>query len=508
LLIQHHYGFIILDVQVFFDGWSAFDVKIKKLEHRIITTAGIFYHAALLMPQQLSTPTTHFLNSISKMNDTITKSFIDWFRSAAPYIHAHRGKTFIISTGGEAVQSPHFSALIHDIALLNSLGIRIVLVYGIRPQIEHCLKNRGVQSHYINGTRITDEIALACAKAACGEVHTEIESLLSMGLTNSPNSYETIGTASGNFITARPVGVREGVDYCYTGEIRRVDTTAIKRRLDEGNIVLIPPIGYSPTGESFNLLTEELASTVAMALGAAKWIYLIENEGIIDSAGQLVRQLTLLEASENENYKKQIPKAVLQACQSGVQRVHLVSRQTEGALLLELFTRDGIGTLISTNPFEHIRKATINDVGGVLTLIQPLEEAGILVRRSREKLETEIEHFTVQERDGMIIACAALYPFVPEKMAELACLAVHSHYRGADRGGALLAFLERQALQSGITHIFVLTTRTAHWFQERGFVATDLDSLPIKRRSLYNYQRNSKVFIKQLSLSLKIKIRH
>jgi len=441
------------------------------------------------------------VKKILKMSETtnknITKSFVDWFRSAAPYIHAHRGSTFVISIGGEAVQAPHFSNLIHDIALLNSLGIRIVLVYGIRPQIEHCLKKR--ESRYINGTRITDEIALCCVKAACGEVHTEIESLLSMGLSNSPSSYETIGTASGNFITARPVGVRDGVDYCYTGEIRRVDAAAIRRRLDEDNIVLIPPIGYSPTGESFNLLTEEVASAVAIALGAAKWLYLIENEGIFDSTGQLVRQLTLLEALENEHYKRQISKSVLQACQNGVQRVQLVSRQTEGALLLELFTRDGIGTLISTNPFEHIRKATINDVGGVLALIQPLEEAGILVRRSREKLEMEIEHFTVQERDGMIIACAALYPFVQEKMAELACLAVHSDYHGADRGGALLAFLEREAHQTGITQIFVLTTRTAHWFQERGFVVADLDSLPVKRRTLYNYQRNSKVFVKHLN---------
>jgi amino-acid N-acetyltransferase len=433
------------------------------------------------------------------MTDTANKNkaFIDWFRNAAPYIHAHRGRTFVISFGGEAVQSPHFSYLIHDIALLSSLGIRIVLVYGIRPQIEQGLQVRGRQSRYVNGTRITDEIALSCVKAACGEVRTEIESLLSMGLSNSPTTGVSIGTASGNFITARPVGIRDGVDYCYTGEVRRVDATAIRHRLDEGSIVLIAPIGYSPTGESFNLLTEEVASAVAIALRASKWVCLIENEGIFDNAGQLVRQLTLLEAQRWLKNEQQLANAV-RACQNGVQRVHLVSRQTDGALLLELFTRDGIGTLISTDPFEHIRKATIDDVGGVLELIEPLEEAGILVRRSREKLEMEINHFTVQERDGMIIACASLYPFVEEKMAELACLAVHSDYRGADRGGALLAFLEREALQSGISHIFVLTTRTAHWFQERGFVAADLESLPIKRRTLYNYQRNSKVFIKPM----------
>jgi len=434
---------------------------------------------------------------------TERKSFVDWFRNASPYIHAHRGCTFVISVGGEAVQYSHFSYLIHDIALLSSLGIRLVLVHGIRPQIEHGLRMRGRQSRYVNGIRITDEIALQCVKAACGEVRTEIESLLSMGLSNSPSTQVRIQTVSGNFMMARPLGVRDGVDYCYTGEVRSVDAAAITRRLDEGCIVLISPVGYSLTGETFNLLTEEVATEVAIALRAAKWLCLIENEGIFDTAGQLVRQLTVLEAQHELDTQqalechRQVVHAV-KACQNGVQRVHLVSRHIEGALLLELFTRDGIGTLISTDPYEHIRLATIDDVGGLLELIEPLEEAGVLVRRSREKLEMEINYFTVQERDGMIIACAALYPFLEEDMAELACLAVHSHYRSANRGDALLSFLEREALENGITQIFVLTTRTAHWFQERGFVATDLDSLPVSRQALYNYQRNAKVFVKRL----------
>ncbi|MEK8018633.1 MAG: amino-acid N-acetyltransferase [Candidatus Parabeggiatoa sp.] len=434
---------------------------------------------------------------------TERKSFVNLFRNASPYIHAHRGCTFVISVGGEAVQYSHFSYLIHDIALLSSLGIRLVLVHGIRPQIEHGLRMRGRQSRYVNGIRITDEIALQCVKAACGEVRTEIESLLSMGLSNSPSTQVRIQTVSGNFMMARPLGVRDGVDYCYTGEVRSVDAAAITRRLDEGCIVLISPVGYSLTGETFNLLTEEVATEVAIALGAAKWLCLIENEGIFDTAGQLVRQLTVLEAQHELDTQqalecqRQVVHAV-KACQNGVERVHLVSRHIEGALLLELFTRDGIGTLISTDPYEHIRLATIDDVGGLLELIEPLEEAGVLVRRSREKLEMEINYFTVQERDGMIIACAALYPFLEEGMAELACLAVHSHYRSANRGDALLSFLERKALENGITQIFVLTTRTAHWFQERGFVATDLDSLPVSRQALYNYQRNAKVFIKRL----------
>jgi len=451
------------------------------------------------MPTNINT-----INSAHNSQFTIHNSqFIDWFRSASPYIHAHHGRTFVICFGGEVVQNPHFLHLIHDIALLSSLGIRLILVYGIRPQVEQCLQARSLQPHYVNGTRITDEIALSCVKAACGKVGSEIESFLSMGLSNSPTADVRIRTVSGNFITARPIGVRDGVDFGYTGKVRRVDVSAITRQLDEGCIVLIAPLGYSPTGEVFNLLAEDVAMAAAIALQAAKWLCLTETEGLFDNAGQLIRQLTvpevqrLLEEKPDFERKRQLTNA-MEACKNGVQRVHIISQQLTGALLLELFTRDGIGTLISTDPYEHIRFATIDDVGGVLELIEPLENAGILVRRSRDKLEMEIDHFAVQDRDGMIIACAALHPFINEQIAELACLAVIPHYRGANRGGALLAFLEREARKKGITRIFVLTTQTAHWFQERGFVAGAADSLPVLRRTLYNYQRNSKIFMKYL----------
>jgi len=430
-------------------------------------------------------------------------NFVEWFRGAAPYIHAHRGRTFVISFEGEAVQSPHFIDFIHDIALLNSLGIRLVLIHGTRPQIEQALQYRGQTSQYVADNRITDEVALQCVKAACGEVQTEIERLLSMGLSNPLTNDFFIRTAAGNFIIAQPIGIREGVDYNHTGEVRRIDTLAIKNRLDEGCIVLISPLGYSPTGEAFNLLTIDVAAEVAIALHASKWIGLMENGGIVSPSGEFVRQITVVEAqqwltSADWLTKKPLINAI-KACQRGVQRVHFLSRQIDGGLLLELFTRDGIGTLISNDPFENIRKAHIEDIGSLLNLIQPLEEAGTLVKRSREKLEMEINQFTIQERDGMIIACAALYPFISEKMAELACLAVHSHYRGTGRGDALLAFLEREAQQLGIQQLFVLTTRTAHWFQERGFIAADLDLLPISRQQLYNYQRKSKIFIKKLA---------
>ncbi len=435
------------------------------------------------------------------------QQFVDWFREASPYIHAHRGRTFVISFSGEAVESPDFPYLIYDIALLSSLGIRLVLVHGVRYQVEQGLITQGLTARYVNGMQITDENTLECVKQACGSVSIDIESYLSMGLANSPTSnvgIRTIRTASGNFITARPVGIRDGVDFCYTGEVRRVDATGITRHLDEGSIVLVSPIGYSPTGEIFNISTEEVATAVAIGLRAVKWVCLTDNNnGLFDEMGQLIRQLSLIEAQhwlakqQDLDKTRQLANAV-KACQCGVPRVHLVTRETDGSLLLELFSRDGVGTLISTDPFEHIRKATIDDVGGLLELIEPLEEAGILVRRSREKLEMEIGYFTVQERDGMITACAALYPFPEEDMAELACLAVHDAYRGDQRGDALLAFLEREARHLHISRIFVLTTRTAHWFQERGFGVADIDLLPVSRRMMYNYQRKSKVFVKQI----------
>ncbi|MBE9562862.1 MAG: amino-acid N-acetyltransferase, partial [Proteobacteria bacterium] len=339
----------------------------------------------------------------------LQQQFIDWFHSASPYIHAHRGHTFVICFGGEAVQDCNFPNLIQDITLLSSLGIRLVLVHGIRLQIEQGLQAQGEKSRYVNNTRITDEIALKCVKAACGEVRAEIESLLSMGLTNSPTANFSISTASGNFITARPIGVRDGIDFCHTGEVRNVDIATISKRLDEDCIVLISPLGYSPTGESFNLLTEEVAAEVAIGLKTTKLIYLTEDEGLFNSDGQLIRQLTLSE-SQNQSSNNQLKNSA-KACNNGVQRVHLLSRHVKGALLLELFTRDGIGTLVSINPYENIRKANIEDVGGILELIKPLEKSGILVRRSREKLEVEIDYFVVQERDGTVVACAALYPF-------------------------------------------------------------------------------------------------
>ncbi len=439
---------------------------------------------------------------IKKVNPDL---FVDWFRSSSPYIHAHRGRTFVIIFGGEAVADSSFSHLIHDIALLHGLGIKLVLVHGARPQIEQRLNAQNAQMQYINGLRVTDDAALACVKEAAGMVRVEIEALLSMGLANSPMAGVCIRVASGNFVTARPLGIRDGVDYCHTGEVRRIDTDAIRQQLEQQSIALIPPLGYSPTGEVFNLSVADLGAAIATALGADKLISLVEGKGLVDSQNRLITNIIAREAEELLVRRKRLPedvaqhlRAAINACRRGVKRIHLLGRALDGALLRELFTREGAGTLITAEPYEDVRTARIDDVGGILELLAPLEEDGKLVRRSRDLLETEIDRFTVVERDGMVIACTALYPYENESLAELACLAVHPDYQNNKRGETLLQHMETHARALGIKGLFVLTTQATHWFLEHGFALLPLQKLPMKKRQLYNYRRNAKVFLKKL----------
>jgi amino-acid N-acetyltransferase len=433
------------------------------------------------------------------------QSFVNWFRQSSPYIRAFRGRTFVITFGGEMLTDAQFPNLVHDLALLNNLGIRLVLVHGARPQIDKQLKRLGAEITIINGMRVTDTAALECVKQAGGAVRLEIEAQLSMGLSATPLAKCPIRVVSGNFVTAMPLGVRDGVDYLHTGEIRKIDAEAIHAHLHQENIVLLSAMGYSPTGEVFNLTAESVATEAAKQLKAEKLIMLTDTDGITGSDRKLIRELTQREAQHILESKRKLKEPIrhtlmhaVSACQGGVGRVHIINRHTDGALLLELFTRDGIGSLISSASFEDIRRASIDDVGGIIDLITPLEQDGMLVRRSRELLEIEIDYFTVLERDGLIVGCAALYPYPDEGVGELACLAVHRDYRNEGRGDALFNFLIKQALAMGIQRVFVLTTRTAHWFRERGFKPANIDVLPIKKRQLYNYQRNSKVFLKDL----------
>lgn len=431
--------------------------------------------------------------------------FVQHFRASAPYIHAHRGRTFVIMFGGEAVGSKDFRTLLYDVALLHSLGVRLVLVAGARPQIDEALARRGQQPRYEGDLRITDDVALQCVKEAVGANRVELEALLSMGLPNSPMAGARLRVAAGNFVIAQPIGVVDGVDYQHTGKPRRVDAEAIRQRLDDGAIVVLTPIGYSATGEAFNISSHDVAAAAAVALGADKLIGLLEAQGVLDTGGRIPTQLTPREAEQllqsGHDFGHDVERhlaAAIHACQGGVPRAHLVARQTDGALLRELFTRDGLGTMVTSETFEGVRTARQGDVGGILALIEPLEEQGILVRRSREMLENDIERFTVIERDGMVIGCAALYAYPDEGIAEIACLVVHPDYRTAGRGDQLLHYLERESAAQALGRLFVLTTQTSHWFRERGFESCDIDELPAARRSLYDQGRRSKILLKSL----------
>ena len=431
--------------------------------------------------------------------------FVQHFRASAPYIHAHRGRTFVIMFGGEAVASKDLRTLLSDVALLHSLGVRIVLVAGARPQIDEALTRRGHQPRFERGLRITDEAALQCVKEAVGATRVELEALLSMGLPTSPMAGARLRVATGNFVIAQPVGVVDGVDYQYTGKPRRIDAEAMRQRLDDGAIVVLTPIGYSATGEAFNISSHEVAAAAAMSLGADKLIGLLEGPGVIDDEGRNVSQLTPREAEQvlrrGRNFGHDVERhlaAAIQACEGGVPRAHLVARQDDGSLLRELFTREGAGTMVTSETFEGVRPATREDIGGILALIEPLEEQGILARRSQEMLENDIDRFTVIERDGMVVACAAIYAFVEDAIAELACLVVHPDYRTSGRGDQLLQYLERECTTQGVRRLFVLTTQTSHWFRERGFESCDLDRIPEARHSVYDQGRRSKVLLKSL----------
>ncbi len=429
--------------------------------------------------------------------------FIHWFRSAAPYIRVHRGKTFVVQFDDALVYSDKFSELVHDLALLNSLGIRLVLVFGARQSIEVWLQENEQSSAFHEGVRLTDAATMELVKTAAGRLRVEIEARLSLGIGNTPMSNAKLVVSSGNYVSAKPAGIVDGVDYQFTGKVRSVDVNSIRSKLDSEEIVLIPPLGYSVTGEAFNLNSISLAADLAVALQADKLIYLIEGSGLLDSEHKLIAQLMHTEVDallangdiEDSNYLD----AARQACQHGVKRVQLIDRQQSGAILQELFSRDGTGTMISASSYDLVRQAGNDDIPGILALIEPLEKQGVLVERSREKLELEIDSFNVMLRDNVIIGCAALHRFATAKTAELACFAIHPEYHGQAMGEQLLSNMESYAKASQLEKIFVLTTQAEHWFIENGYAESTLDALPVEKKDLYNYQRKSRVLMKSLA---------
>jgi amino-acid N-acetyltransferase len=449
------------------------------------------------------------------MSTVFNFTFVPWFRSVAPYIHTHRGKTFVVGIAGEAIAAVKLQTLAQDLALIQSMGVKIVLVHGFRPQVNEQLKAKGHAAKYSHGIRITDEVALDCAQEAAGQLRYEIEAAFSQGLPNTPMAGSTVRVISGNFITARPVGIVDGVDFQHSGLVRKVDVAGITRTLDFGAMVLLSPFGFSPTGEAFNLSMEEVATSVAIALQADKLVFLTEVPGIrihplapegednpIDTELPLAAAEKLLAALPPAQQPTDVGfylQHCVKACKAGVERSHILPFALDGSLLLEIYVHDGIGTMVIDEKLEELREATPDDVGGILQLIEPFEKDGTLVKRSRTEIERDIDHYTIIEHDGVIFACAALYPYPEARTAEMAALTVSPQSQGQGDGEKVLKRVEQRARLMGLDSIFVLTTRTMHWFLKRGFQQVDPDWLPDARKRKYNWDRKSQVLVKRLN---------
>ncbi|MCX5591305.1 amino-acid N-acetyltransferase [Alcaligenes endophyticus] len=438
------------------------------------------------------------------LQDSEAAQFVRWFREVAPYVHGFRGKTFVVGFGGELINDGLLNTLIPDLSLMSALGIKLILVHGSRPQVNEQLSLKGQTQQFGRGIEPTSVTALECAKEAAGEIRLDIEAAFSQGLPNTPMSHAQIRVISGNFVTARPVGVIDGVDYKHTGAVRKLDIDAMRTTLNQGAIILLSPLGFSPTGEAFNLAMEDLATSAAIALRAEKLIFLtpehIGHSNNLDIDTELARldaEALISSGSLDEDCATFVRFASL-GVKRGVARAHLVPYKQDGSILLEIFTHDGVGTMVVEDTLDDLRPATLDDVGAIVQLIEPLEQDGTLVPRGRAVIEREVERFTVLEHDGIIYGCVALIPYLDEQMAELACLIVQSEWQGEGEGDMLLRHTEAKARAIGAKRLFVLTTRTSHWFIKRGFVAGGVSDLPKHKQANYNRSRNSMIFIKKL----------
>lgn len=474
-------------------------------------------------------------------------SFVKMFRGSANYIANHRNTLAVYHIPGELLEWDGFKDLMDDIALTWLLGMKIVIVMGCRHQIDIRLHKDHVDPTTIHRSiRVTDMDTLRVVKEEAGYVRFEVERQLARSLrrhgsylgastssssssNGNPNKPIEGNVVSGNFYSAQPFGVIDGIDYQYTGFPRRVEVEKIRQVHDSNDIVLLTTLGVSPSGEVFNVNSESLAATVASTLGASKLIYfaiqgtafrnketgkVVQNLRISDARNLLEHYHVKLHAKgfasvdpsrfgdEDEVVAPAVVETLLKvgwamsALEKGVRRAHIIA-PSNGALLQELYTRDGAGTLISRDLYEGIRRANVNDVAGIHDLISPLIRAGTLVDRPKNVLEKDILSYYVYTRDNLIVATGQLKRF-EGGFAEIGCLVVSKDYRSQGRGDAMLGYLERLCLQAGASKVFVLSTQTMEWFVERGFREVDVDSLPPSRRATYNFNRRSKIYMKQI----------
>ena len=417
-----------------------------------------------------------------------SNEFTKWFRACTPYIRSHQGKTFVITLPPECLESDNIRNIVHDLALLHVLGVRIAIIFGGSATTE----------------RVINDVKLQEIQKRTNQVRSQIELLFSAGIPESNLRERHIPIVSGNLVTAKPIGVIDGIDYVRAGKVRNIHAHQITSLLNGMNLVLIPPIGLSAAGAAYYLDGYHLAVEVAVALAADKLIILDANAQIKDGEGNGLSDIrieileTLISSKGTAHNNDSILRCLLESAQRGVPRTHAISYLQDGALLQELFTPDGVGTQISEDDYRTIRQANVTDMAAIVELIRPFEQNGSIVSRSKDQLENEIDSYWVAELDGLIIGCAAMYEF-EDGYFELGCLVTAESYRSKALGRRLLLAVEQSAREANAVSLFALTTQATEWFIENGFAIGEIDDLPSTRVKSYDAQRNSKVLLKSLS---------
>ena len=417
---------------------------------------------------------------------------INWFRSAAGYIDAHKGKTFVVSLCDGAISSENLEKIVSDCILLNTLGVRLVIVFNGDQRIQNKLLSEWAE---FKGKRITRFSQIALLSEVIGSIRNELEATFMSHSFHLPGGKKEILLTSGNFVKAKPLGIIDGVDFESSGEVRKINALAINRQLDTNAILLIPPIGFAPGGELFYLDSDEVACKIACAVSADKLLYLSEAPGLLDQENRIISEVDLGREKE-EITEQNLYQFCEEACNNGVNRCHIISHKIDGAIIQELFTHHGSGTQLTGISSEKVRSALQEDVTAILDLVKPSEREGALISRTKESIETKLSNFFVIERDGFLVACAALHIY--GEVGEVACMVTHPDYRNMEKGDKLLDLIEEKAIASGLKSLFVLTTRSAHWFKERDFLSIDFDELPKEKKEEYDLKRSSIILKKDL----------
>jgi len=419
-------------------------------------------------------------------------------RGILQYIPQFRDKTFILAVDGAIVTDDNFATLLLDAAVLRSLSIRVVLVHGASAQIKALAGEQNVQPSNLDGSGITDAPTLQLALTAANRLTHEILEGLSAN---------DLRAASTNVIIAHPMGIIQGVDHLFTGKVERVDTELLQTLLNQDVVPVIPPLGFDGDGKTYRVNSDGVAVAVAEALKAVKLIFITTQDGL-RYKNQFIRQMLV---SELQNLLQQnsagfapeiLSKAqhAVAACKAGVPRVHIINGKVDEGLLAEVFSNDGIGTLIYANEYQQIRPAKKKDIRAIQLLTQKAVETDELVKRSRAAIEKNLGDYFIFEIDKNPVACVALHVYPEQKKGELACLYVNSSHENQGIGRKLIQFVENKARETGLNELITLSTQAFTYFQSKGgFAEGTPDDLPPARREKYEQSgRNSKVLVKKL----------